>query len=426
MKKVLLITYYWPPSGGAGVQRWLKFSKYLPEFGYTPIVLTVDEKRASYAQPDYSLLQEISPDLQVHKTDTFEPYNLYRKLSGKKEIPYGGFTNQKKLTFFEKFSRFIRGNLFIPDPRKGWKRYALKKALALIREQKIEVIVTSGPPHSTHLIGRSIQKITGLRWIADFRDPWTDIYYYDDLFHTCLANRYDRYLEKSVLENAHKIVTVSQEVGKLLSDKIPGTHEKIVVIPNGYDDADFDRAPAISNDIFTITYTGTISVSYHIDQLIEAMGHLPAALKNNLKIKFIGHVPEDIIRLFMQNGLGSRVEILGYIPHGQAVSHMKGSSMLLMAIPDTPQNKGIVTGKFFEYLAAGRPILAIGPPGGDLDLMIRECKGGMLFDYHEQEKMKQYIQDAFIKYEQGILVGETKGAEKFTRRNLTRELANIL
>ena len=151
MKKILIITYYWPPSGGAGVQRWLKFSKYLPEFGYTPIILTVDEKMASYAQLDHSLLQEVSPGLQVHKTRTFEPYNLYRKLSNKKEIPYGGFSNQKKITLFERLSRLVRGNLFLPDPRKGWNRYALKKALELIKTEQIDVVITSGPPHSTHL-----------------------------------------------------------------------------------------------------------------------------------------------------------------------------------------------------------------------------------------------------------------------------------
>ena len=180
MKKILIITYYWPPSGGAGVQRWLKFSKYLPEFGYEPVILSVDEKEASYAQLDYSLLAEINPGMAIHKTRTFEPYNLYRKLSNKKEIPYGGFSNQKRITLFEKFSRFVRGNLFVPDPRKGWNRFAYKKAAELIRREQIEVVVTSGPPHSTHLIGRRLKRHFGVKWIADFRDPWTDIYYYKD------------------------------------------------------------------------------------------------------------------------------------------------------------------------------------------------------------------------------------------------------
>ena len=213
MKKILIITYYWPPSGGAGVQRWLKFTKFLPEFGFKPVILTVDDNAASYAQLDESLLKEIDPNLSVYKTKTFEPYNLYRKLSNKKEIPYGGFSNQRKITLFEKLSRFIRGNLFIPDPRRGWNRYAIKKALELIRSEQIEVVVTTGPPHSTHLIGKKVKEKTGIRWIADFRDPWTDIYYYKDLYHLGLANKLDRYLEKNVLKLADQIITVSEEVG---------------------------------------------------------------------------------------------------------------------------------------------------------------------------------------------------------------------
>ena len=426
MKKILIITYYWPPSGGAGVQRWLKFSKYLPEFGYTPIILTVDEKEASYAQLDYSLLQEVDPTLQVYKTKTFEPYNLYRKLSNKKEIPYGGFSNQKKITLFERFSRLIRGNLFVPDPRKGWNRYALKKALDLISSEQIDVVVTSGPPHSTHLIGKRMKEQTGIRWIADFRDPWTDIYYYKELYHSRLATWFDKQLEKRVLSKADKIVTVSEEVGKLLLKKIPGTAEKMVVIPNGYDEADFENVTIIPNEFFTITYTGTISTGYRIDQFIEAISQLPDRIKNQMKIRFVGNVPDEILNLFDLKNLGSMVEVLGYIPHDQAVIQMVNASLLLMAIPDSPDNKGIVTGKFFEYLAAKRPILAIGPLGGDVDILIRKCRAGKLFSYDEKEKMSQFILEIFEKIQNGSFRNETTGAEKYTRRNLTQDLSKNL
>jgi len=426
MKKILIITYYWPPSGGAGVQRWLKFSKYLPEFGYTPIILTVDEKEASYAQLDYSLLQEVDPTLQVYKTKTFEPYNLYRKLSKKKEIPYGGFSNQKKITLFERFSRLIRGNLFVPDPRKGWNRYALKKALDLISSEQIDVVVTSGPPHSTHLIGNRMKERTGIRWIADFRDPWTDIYYYKELYHAGLATWFDKQLEKKVLSHADKIITVSEEVGKLLLKKIPGTAEKMVVIPNGFDEADFENVTIVPNEFFTITYTGTISTGYRIDQFIEAISQLPDRVKNQMKIRFVGNVPDEILNLFDLKNLGAMVEVLGYIPHEEAVKQMVNASLLLMAIPDSPDNKGIVTGKFFEYLAAKRPILAIGPLGGDVDILIRKCRAGKLFSYEEKEKMGQFILEIFEKVQNGSFRSETTGAEKYTRRNLTQDLSKNL
>ncbi len=426
MKKVLIITYYWPPSGGAGVQRWLKFSKFLPEFGFKPIILTVDDHMASYAQLDVSLLKEIEPNLSVYKTKTFEPYNLYRKLSNKKEIPYGGFSNQKKITTFEKLSRFIRGNLFIPDPRRGWNRFALKKALELIRSEQIEVVVTTGPPHSTHLIGKKLKEKTGVRWIADFRDPWTDIYYYKDLYHLGLANKLDRYLEKSVLRRADQIITVSEEVGKLLMNKTTEVAQKIAVIPNGYDEADFEKSSAVKNQKFTIAYTGTVSMSYRIEQFIEAVCQLPGEVKDNLVIRFVGNVPEEIVNLFRQKGLASLIEILGYIPHDQAVNQMMGASILLMAIPDTPDNKGIVTGKFFEYLAAKRPILAIGPIGGDVDNKLKECHAGKLFSYNESEKMRSFILEIFERENKGLKWDETIDTEKYTRKNLTGELAKIL
>ncbi|MCX6222012.1 MAG: glycosyltransferase family 4 protein [Bacteroidia bacterium] len=426
IKKILIITYYWPPSGGAGVQRWLKFSKYLPEFGCTPVILTVDENQASYAQLDHSLIEEINLDLKVHKTRTFEPYNLYRRLAGKKEIPYGGFSNQKKITLFEKFSRLVRGNLFVPDPRRGWNKYALRKALELIKYENIESVITSGPPHSTHLIGQKIKDLTGIRWIADFRDPWTDIYYYKELYHSLPARLYDRSLEKMVLSGADKIITVSEEVKKLLLRKIPGSEEKIAVIPNGYDESDFENVAVFKNEFFTITYTGTISMSYRIEQFIGAIDLLPAEVKTKIKIRFVGNVPDEILNLFKNKNLGSMVEVLGYIPHKEAVVQMVSASLLLMAIPDSPDNKGIVTGKFFEYLAAKRPILAMGPVGGDVDLLIQRCNAGKLFSYNEIEPMSLFILKIFEQEQNGSYKCETTGAEQFTRRNLTEELANNL
>ena len=426
MKKILIITYYWPPSGGAGVQRWLKFSKYLPEWGYQPIILTVDEKWASYAQWDPTLLKEISPDIKVYKTKTFEPYNLYKKLSNKKEIPYGGFSNQKKIGWMEKISRFLRGNFFIPDPRRGWNSYALQKAKELIRTEPIHTVITTGPPHSTHLIGKKLKIATGIRWIADFRDPWTDIYYYKELFHAPLAAKWDRSLERKVLEKADRIITVSKEVGKLLEKKIEGLSSKLAIIPNGYDEADFQEVKVLPVSQFTITYTGTISMSYRIENWIEAICLLPNSIKNQLKIRFVGNVPEEINRLFQLKGIESKVEVIGYVPHNKAIEHMTNSSLLLMAIPDTPDNKGIVTGKFFEYLATGKPILAIGPKAGEVEMLLQQCTAGQLFSYNDTEGMRQYMSAVFEQYQEGNWQSKTSGAVNFTRRNLTKELVKNL
>ena len=216
MKKVLIITYYWPPSGGAGVQRWLKFAKYLPEYGWQPIILTVDQEYASYPQRDESLLSEVNPACLVYTTKSFELYNLYKFISGKKEVPYGGFANETRESFFQKASKFLRGNFLVPDPRRGWNKYALGKAIELIREFNIDTVVTTSPPHSTQLIGLKLKQEFNTRWIADLRDPWTDIYYYNQFKHTALARKIDQKYEREVVENADLLITVSEDVKRIL------------------------------------------------------------------------------------------------------------------------------------------------------------------------------------------------------------------
>ncbi|MCE1198642.1 MAG: glycosyltransferase family 4 protein [Marinilabiliales bacterium] len=426
MKKVLIITYYWPPSGGAGVQRWLKFTQYLPEFGVEPFVLTVDEKAASYAQKDPSLLSEIDSNLSVYKTPTSEPYGFYRKLSGKNEIPYGGFSNRKKITMFDRFSRFLRGNLFLPDPRKGWSKYALPKALELIDSLQIDTVITSGPPHSSHLIGLRLKQIRKIRWMVDFRDPWTDIYYYKELLHTLPARLYDLSLEKKVLTSADFLITVSDHLAELLVDKYPILKDRCKVIPNGYDERDFLELPVLSNPKFTITYTGTISLSYRIQGFIEAVSLLPAAMKEDVCIRFVGSVPNEVGMQFKDLDLEHLVEVVGYLPHRDAISQMAGASLLLLAIPDAPGNKGIVTGKFFEYLASGRPILAIGPKGGDVEGMLRKAQAGEFFDYDEVKEMAHYMEMCYNRSKTGDLKNQNSGINCYTRKNLTAELTKSI
>jgi hypothetical protein len=175
MNKVLIVTYYWPPSGGAGVQRWLKFSKYLPEFGWEPIILTVDPEFAAYPVTDYSLSEGFPSSVKIFKTAATNYFRVYNK--DKTRIPTAGFANNKENTLKEKIMRFIRGNFFIPDPRRGWNSFAFRKACEIIETERIENIITTSPPHSTQLIGLNIKKkYPAINWIADLRDPWTDIY----------------------------------------------------------------------------------------------------------------------------------------------------------------------------------------------------------------------------------------------------------
>jgi glycosyltransferase involved in cell wall biosynthesis len=421
MKKVLIITYYWPPSGGAGVQRWLKFAKYLPELGWQPIILTVDPKYASYPQRDETLSKEVGPDCLVYTTKSFELYNIYKLVSGKKEVPYGGFANESKEGLFQKLSKFLRGNFLLPDPRKGWNKYALKKAAELIREFKIDTVVTTSPPHSTQLIGLQLKKEFNIRWIADLRDPWTDIYYYNQFHHTALARRIDKAYERVVVENADMLITVSEDVKRIFAEKseLP-IAAKTVVIPNGFDEEDF-RITNLPTEIKRIiTYTGTISEAYDVDSLLEALCLLSENSKSQLLIRFVGKVPSLVETKFRSTGL--EIELVGYVDHAKSIEYLLRSDILLLVIPKVKNNNGILTGKFFEYLASQKPILAIGPTEGDLAKIILETNCGKLFDYSDPEGMLQFIQEKLENQEATVNSGD---ASQYSRRELTRKITKL-
>ena len=424
MKKVLIITYYWPPSGGAGVQRWLKFSKYLPEFGIQPIILTVDPQKASYAQTDKSLNDEVSKEISVYTTSTFEPYDLYKRLIGKGEIPYGGFSNESKESPLQKIAKIVRGNFFIPDPRKGWNRFAFRKAIELIREHQIETVITTSPPHSTQLIGLKLKKKLGIHWVADFRDPWTDIYYYDQFFRSVWAKRLDQELEKKVLLNSDQILTVSRDFKRIFQDKISLDFDsKIFVIPNGYDEADFDLKVKSDTEKFVITYTGTISESYNIDGFLKAMSNLDEPQQKNILLRFVGNVPNAIVDQIRFAIPLIELDLVGYVDHTTSVRYLLESSMQLLVIPEIENNKGIVTGKFYEYLASRKPILAIGPQGGDLEQLINETGCGRLFDYEGVGGMVDMIENLmFGRFEFKASIN----SYSYSRKNLTDKLVKKL
>ena len=421
MKKVLIITYYWPPSGGAGVQRWLKFAKYLPELGWQPVILTVDPEYASYPQRDESLAKEVGSDCLVYTTKSFELYNFYKLISGKKEVPYGGFANESQESSFQKISKFLRGNFLLPDPRKGWNKYALKKATELIRAFNIETVVTTSPPHSTQLIGLKLKQQFNIRWIADLRDPWTDIYYYNQFKHTKLALRADKNYERKVVESADVLITVSEDVKRIFAEKseLP-IAAKTVVIPNGFDEDDFRITNIPTEAKKIITYTGTISEAYDVDCLLEALCLLSENSKSQLLVRFVGKVPSSVVNKFRSTGL--EVELVGYVDHIKSIEYLFRSDLLLLVIPKVKNNQGILTGKFFEYLASQKPVLAIGPTDGDLAKIIQETKCGKLFDYEDSTGMLLFIQEKLVLSKTTM---ECESASKYSRKELTKTLIEL-
>ncbi|WP_254245231.1 glycosyltransferase family 4 protein [Hymenobacter sp. BRD67] len=383
--RLLVITYYWPPSGGAGVQRCLKWVKYLPELGIEPTVITVDADQATYPVRDESLLREVPPGVRVIRTATLEPFGSYQKLTGR-AVPHGGFANEGTPSLTQKMMRFVRGNLFIPDPRRGWNSYALAAVEKLLAQgEKFDAVLTSSPPHSTQLIGLELQKKHGLRWLADLRDPWTDIYYTKDLHRTAAAAWLDAHYEQQVLRGADAVLVTSPETERLFRRKLPDLAKgKIVVLPNGYDEADFQGLSAPPADCLLLTHTGTITARYRIDNLLKAIAECQQRYPRvPWRLRFVGQADAGVREQVAAAKLAEVTEFIPFVPHEQSIAYLLSSSVLLMAIPDVALNRGILPGKIFEYLATAKPVLCVGPAGSDADQVLREAGAGQALPYDD-------------------------------------------
>jgi glycosyltransferase involved in cell wall biosynthesis len=414
--RVLIITYYWPPGSGAGVQRWLKFAKYLPSLGWDPVILTVDPEYAAFPATDDSLLNEISTGLEIYKTKARDWFRLYRK--DKTRIPSAGFAANDNKSFTGKIIKFIRGNFFIPDPRRGWNSYAFREACRLIETGEIKHVITTSPPHSTQLIGLSLRKkFPGIKWIADLRDPWTDIYYYDQFYHTSIARKIDELYEKKVLKNADRIITVGKSLKNIFCTKLPELHKRIEVIPNGYDEDDFSGIPVADPEEFTISYIGTLSDSYPVSVFMDAVSELTNSGKR-IKLRFVGVVSPNQKNIITAKNGKIEVEFLSYVNHADAIKFMLGSSLLLLIIPDHSSNKSIITGKLFEYLASGRPVLCIGPTDGDAAEIIEAVSHGKSADYYDTEKIRQVIAGYYI----SVPYSRKEAPKEYSRSVLTEKL----
>ncbi|MBN1388612.1 MAG: glycosyltransferase family 4 protein [Bacteroidales bacterium] len=415
--KILIITYYWPPCGGAGVQRWLKFTKYLPDFGWEPFVLTVDPAYAQYPAIDESLEKDINPALKVYKTKAVNYFILGKSLTSQRKITSGSVIDNN---IKSRIARFIRGNFFIPDPRKGWNRYAVRKASELIREEAINYVVTTSPPHSTQLIGLKLKSLfPGIKWICDLRDPWTEIYYYSKFYGTWPARMHDKKLEKRVLEKSDIVITVGQGLADLFTLKLQSNGKKITVISNGYDEQDFRLLRKKPPGKFTITYVGALSDQYPVTTLIKSFQELiDKGIEFNFR--FIGTCPPGIKKKIASVLPDDAFYYLSYRSHREALTAMITSSVLVLLLPYHEENRMIITGKIFEYLRSEIPILAIGPEDGDAANIIVECGAGKIFDENDIKGITDYLSTDIIskiKY---------KAPEKYNRRLITARLTEEL
>jgi len=419
MNKVLIITYYWPPSGGAGVQRWLKFSKYLPEFGWEPIILTVDPEYATYPALDRTLGKDLPENFEVHRTRATDWFRIYA--SDKSKIPSAGFADNKDTSWKGKIQRFIRGNLFIPDPRRGWNKFAFRKACYLIDKGNISTVITTSPPHSTQIIGLRVKnKYPEIRWICDLRDPWTDIYYYDQFYPTSIPKKVDKWYEKRVLRKADTLITVGPSLKTTFSLKVKGITDKIEVITNGYDESDF-RSISITDPLrFTITYVGTLSDQYPLGGFLKALSKIKKD-DNDFILRLVGKFSENIMERIKSEIPADSVEFIPYTHHEDAITLMINSSMLLLVIPDHFNNKNIVTGKIFEYIASGKPILCLGPENGDAAAILSQNNNGECYSYEDINSIENFIRSVKANPER-----RQPRTDEFSHRNITKKLVSFL
>tara|TARA_B100000795_G_C22798013_1_gene440365 strand:+ start:1316 stop:2602 length:1287 start_codon:yes stop_codon:yes gene_type:complete len=425
VKKVLIISYYWPPSGGAGVQRWLKFVKYLPEFKIHPIVVTVDENFAAYPKLDNSFDKDIE-GVEVYKTKATDYYKFYTQFKGEKKIPQGGVPSAKS-GWKNKVSLAIRNHLFIPDPRVGWNKFAINKATELIEKGEIDIVITTSPPHSTQMIGLALkEKFPNIKWIADLRDPWTNIYYYKDLGHSKWSDKANQKKELEVLEKADDVIVVSPHMKLLFESKSKTiSANKIKVIPNGFDHTEFENIIKERNPEFNITYVGTANKDYDIDGFLLALLQLK---KENISFKWniVGDFSDDVKRTIKESGLLPYVKYHGYLPHSEAIKHTILADLLLLIIPNVPNNKLIYSGKLFEYIATKNPILCLGPDDGDAAELIKKNNLGKNFIYDQHEDISNYIKKTFTKYSCNESIIKNFDSNQFSRKQLTKTLVNLL
>jgi glycosyltransferase involved in cell wall biosynthesis len=426
MRRVLIITYYWPPSGGSAVLRWLKFTKYLRDFGWEPIIYTPSNPEPQ--ESDASLLKDLPPGLEVITSSIWEPYSIYKILTGKKKGDRLGvalMTDKKKAGLFSKVSLWIRSNFFIPDPRRFWVRPSVQLLANHLRTHPVDVVISTGPPHSMHLIGLGLKKRLGIPWIADFRDPWTNIDFYRDLPLSYLADLQHKKLEQKVLLRADHIVTVSPGMTREFIDK--GTQE-ITTITNGYDEVRLTRSQPATNK-FNLLHLGSMPKSRNPEVLWKVLAELVSSnplLASSLRIRLIGKVDLAVKDSISRYDLSDYTVYEEFVPHDQTPDILSGASVLLLCINNTPNAGGILTNKFFEYLSAQRPVLAIGPVDGDAAVILAETQAGNIFDYNDAIGLKNHISALFELYSQHNLIVESRGIEKFSRKNLTRQLSELL
>lgn len=428
MKRVLVISYYWPPAGGSGVQRWVKFAKYLPAEDWQPVIYTPENPEMTSV--DRNLENDVPPEAEVIRTRITEPYSIYRAFTGRKEEKNGNQTEVNpisggKKSLVQKLSLFIRGNFFIPDPRCLWIRPSVRFLKKYLKEHPVDIIVSTGPPHSMHLIAAGVAKAAGLPWIADFRDPWTKMFYFKHLPLSGWARYRHRILEKKVLDSASAIVTVT---GPLEKEFRSMTATPVYCITNGYDEADFDQIVE-PDGFFNIVHTGLFAADGNPETLWKILSdkcRRDREFKRLLRIRLVGKTDREIEESVIAAGLAENMRNIGYQTHQTAVREQLGASVLLLPQRKEPEYRAVLTGKIFEYLASGHPVLGIGMTECAMADVLKESRCGKMLDWDDCEGIGKFVDECWEKFLADDLATDPGDIAKYSRRNLTASMARLM
>ncbi|MDC7998216.1 glycosyltransferase [Gilvibacter sediminis] len=424
--KVLVITYYWPPAGGPGVQRWLKFCTYLPENGVEPTVYIPENP--TYPIVDEALSKEVPKDIRVLKHPIWEPYGLGKRLGKKSTKTLSKGIIDENPSLLKKLMLFIRGNFFIPDARKAWVKPSVNYLKDHLTEQHYDVIITTGPPHSVHLIGKQLKEDLAIPWLADFRDPWTTIGYHKSLRLLPWNAKKHKNLEAAVLNTADQILVTSPSTKKEFEGI---TQQPIAVITNGYDTSNKPLKQPELDTQFSISHIGSLLAKRNPEPLWKLLGEFCKAhdtFKKDLKLVFAGVVAEEVKSSLSQYGLLEQAEFKGYVDHTEAIALQHQSQLLLLLEINAPETRAILPGKLFEYMMARRPILAIGPKGSDIKALVEESGSGAFFNYEQlhEDYLGAYVLNAYQSYKNKALTLEKNAIDQFDRKVLTEQLATVL